>query len=204
MSLLSGKSILAAMNAKSVDERIVITPFFSPGLQIREGAASIDLRLGCRFSVARKHRLEDARPIDEAASHPRRWVTEYYVAFGNNFVLHPRQFVLGTTLEWLHLPAKYGGYILGRSSYGRRGLIIATATGVHPSYSGVLTLELTNVAEIPLVIRPGQPICQLFIHEVLGAVHDKPDVSAFLASFKGLPGEIKSDEITDFLKGLGE
>lgn len=86
---------------------------------------------------------------------------------GDYFVLHPRQFVLGETLEWIHLPADLAAFVTSRSSWGRDGLIIATATGVHPGYSGILTLELTNLGEIPLRLYPGLSVAQLFIFEVL-------------------------------------
>lgn len=69
---------------------------------------------------------------------------------GDFFVLHPRQFVLGETIEWVHLPVDLSAYVLGHSSWGRDGLVIATATGVHPGYSGIITLELSNIGEISL------------------------------------------------------
>ena len=61
-------------------------------------------------------------------------------------------------------------YVVGRSSWGRDGLIIATATGVHPGYSGIITLEISNVGEIPIYLYPGLSIAQLFIQEVTPGV----------------------------------
>lgn len=92
----------------------------------------------------------------------------HYVPFGGTYILHPRSFVLGITLEWLRLPRKLAGSVIGKSSWGRRGLVIATATGVHPGFTGCLTLELTNVGEIPIEISPGMLICQLSLHRVEG------------------------------------
>ena len=57
-------------------------------------------------------------------------------------------------------------YVVGRSSWGRLGLIVATAIGVHPGFAGPLTLELRNLGETPLRLYPGQPIAQLFFHPV--------------------------------------
>src|SRR6185295_230400 len=102
----------------------------------------------------------------------------HYVSFGSRFILHPRNFVLGVTLEWIRLPNDLAGYVIGRSSWGRRGLIIATAVGVHPGFTGCLTLELTNVGEIPIAIKPGMTICQLFLHTVLSD-SDEVDKSPF-------------------------
>jgi dCTP deaminase len=75
---------------------------------------------------------------------------QHFVPFGQKFVLHPGRFALGSTLEWLRLPATMSGYVTGKSSLGRHGLIIETAAGIHPSFSGCLTLELANVGEVPL------------------------------------------------------
>src|SRR5262249_35032475 len=132
------------------------------------GAASIDLRLGTWFSVPRPNRTGILRIFDESEKSTTAEVARtknHYVPFGGQFVLHPRNFVLGVTLEWIRLPSTLGGYIVGRSSWGRRGLVIATASGVHPGFSGCLTLELTNLGEIPIEIRPGMPVSQLFLHQ---------------------------------------
>jgi len=84
----------------------------------------------------------------------------HYVHFGKEYFLHPRCFVLGVTLEWFKLPSWLGAYVIGKSSWGRRGLLIATASGVHPGFTGCITLEITNVAEVPIAIRPGMMIGQ--------------------------------------------
>ncbi len=92
----------------------------------------------------------------------------HYVPFGKPFVLHPMTFVLAATLEWIRLPKSLAAYVVGKSSWGRCGLIIATATGVHPGFFGCITLELSNVGEIPIEVKPGYPICQLFVHTLEG------------------------------------
>jgi len=118
----------------------------------------------------------------------------HYVPFGDSYFLHPRSFVLGTTLEWVRLPRDLAAYVVGRSSWGRRGLIIATATGVHPGFTGCITLELTNVGEIPIAIKPGMAVCQLFFHEVSGPEAAGGDRSQFAASRKPTVGRINADE----------
>ena len=150
------------------NDPFAITP--APDLDVlrRSGAASIDLRLGCWFVSLRKARIPVLDISGEAGGYPSeaKLSKTHYVPFGKDFILHPRDFVLGITLEWIRLPTDLSGYVIGRSSWGRRGLIIATATGVHPGFTGCLTLELSNVGEIPVAIRPGTAICQLFLHEV--------------------------------------
>lgn len=139
--------------------------------------ASIDLRLGRWFLslrqssttaiplVASEHMKEiaeaDGHSFTDIESRPSR---ETFVAFGKNFVLHPGSFVLGATLEWIRVPSTLSGYVTGKSSLGRHGLVIEAAAGVHPRFSGCLTLELANTGEVPLQLFPGMVICQLFLH----------------------------------------
>lgn len=78
--------------------------------------------------------------------------------------------MLGATLEWIRLPKNLSGFLTGKSSLGRRGLIIETAAGVHPGFSGWLTLEITNVGEVPIELKPGMEICQLFLHRTTKSV----------------------------------
>jgi dCTP deaminase len=202
MSVLSGEAIRKALAPETPnDQRLIITPFFDPEEQIDLGAASVDLRLGCRFSATKRRQIS-VLPAYSQEVHPRQLVDEYYVPLGTPFVLHPQHFVLGTTLEWIRLPACLAGYVLGRSTHGRRGLVIATATGVHPGYSGVLTLELTNVGEIPIEIVPGQAICQLFLHDVKEWEEQNVDLSSFLGSLHPSLGVLKPDKITEFFDSL--
>ncbi len=135
--------------------------------QLRKNlTASIDLRLGRWFRTMRRTKLTSLRAgdvrMEEAISR------EHYVKFNDHFVLHPGQFVLGVTLEWLNLPINLSGYVVGKSSLGRRGLIIETAAGIHPGFTGCLTLELANVGSTPIELSPGMQICQVFFHKVEG------------------------------------
>lgn len=127
-------------------------------------------------------------------------LTKYhYVAFGESYYLHPGSFALGVTLEWIRLRADLAGYVIGKSSWGRRGLIIATATGVHPGFKGCLTLELTNVGEIPIAIKPGMKICQLFLHRVETRPEEYKNESQFLGLRKPILGRVKMDDIAQKL-----
>jgi len=80
-------------------------------------------------------------------------------------MLHPNQFIIGSTLEYIKLPNDVFAHIIGRSSWGRLGLIIATATLIHPGFAGVVTLELTNVGEVPISLFPGLRIAQISFHK---------------------------------------
>ncbi len=184
------------------DDPFVITPKPDIDALQQSGAASVDLRLGCWFGVVRHSRIS----VFDCFSDPADVPTEAsrmllrYVPFGREFVLHPRNFILGGTLEWIRLSSDLTGYVTGKSSWGRYGLIIATATGVHPGFSGCLTLELTNVGEVPIAIRPGTAICQMFLHQV-GGTSAHVDKSRFVGSRRPSLGSITLD---DRAKKLGE
>jgi len=147
---------------------LVISPTTDLEALRRDGGASIDLRLGTWFLTmkARRYPLLDIYTHEDRAPQPGDLTNRYYVPFGEKFILHPRSFVLAATLEWLRLPQTLAGMVTGKSSWGRRGLIIETAPGIHPGFTGCLTLELSNVGEIPIAISPGTKICQLFLHKL--------------------------------------
>ena len=144
------------------------------------GATSIDLRLGRWFKSFKQTRVESvslAPTSPDPSSNQRDGSSrtrQHFVPFRDRFVLHPGRFVLGATLEWLRLPSTMSGYVTGMSSLGRHGLIIETAAGIHPGFSGCLTLELANIGEVPLSIYPGMQICQVFFHRIEGHISEDP------------------------------
>lgn len=151
------------------DTWLVITPLLNPTAQLRDQDASVDLRLASLFVVPNRAQLESLDPLAaDYADRKEQYMDRIFVPIGREFVLHPRHFALAQTLEWIKLPKNLGAYVVGKSSWGREGLIVATATGVHPGWSGPLTLELTNLGEIPLLLRPGLAYVQLFLHLVSG------------------------------------
>jgi len=165
-------------NSPDTQDPLIIVP--QPDLnKIREHPqASIDLRLGTWFSQSRQTRTGVLKVGADDFIEP---VTTF-VPFGKSFFLHPRAFVLAITLEWICLPGDISAYVVGKSSWGRAGLIIATATGVHPGYKGCLTLELSNLGDMPIEMRPGMSICQLFLHRIEAIGDSKADSSVLGAS----------------------
>jgi dCTP deaminase len=120
--------------------------------------ASVDLRLGDSFRVFHNHR---ASAID--LRDPPSGLTEEVVLEGEeSFVIHPGEFCLGRTLEWVELPDDIVARIEGKSSIGRLGLIVhATAGFCDPGWKGTLTLELNNLTRVPIKLYPGLLIAQL-------------------------------------------
>lgn len=130
----------------------------------KKRTASLDLRLGRWFRTMRQTKVTSLKAGDERTEESIS--REHYVKFNDYFVLHPGQFVLGITLEWLNFPIDLSGYVVGKSSWSRRGLIIETAAGIHPGFTGCLTLELANVGSTPVELSPGMQVCQIFFHNV--------------------------------------
>jgi dCTP deaminase len=182
--------------------RLSIVP--SPDLNelTTAGDASVDLRLG-RWIVELRHSRASSLAVTKSATRQSRWEVEvnevyrlsryHFVPFGDRFILHPGRFVLGSTLEWLALPPSLAAFVTGKSSWGRRGLIIETAVGIHPRFSGCLTLEIANVGEVPLELTPGVEICQVFFHRI---TETKSRVaSQFSGKRRPVFGIIKKDRI---------
>jgi dCTP deaminase len=121
--------------------------------------ASIDLRLGDTFRVFHNH----LAPLIDLRDGPPKGLTEEVTATPEDgFVIHPGEFCLGRTEEWVELPNDVVARIEGKSSLGRLGLIVhATAGFIDPGWKGTLTLELNNLTRVPIKLYPGNLIAQL-------------------------------------------
>src|SRR5919107_438393 len=149
-SVLSDGTILRFVQ----DGRIRIDPWDPAMLQ----PASVDLRAGNTFRVFHNHR---AAAID-LAEPPTNLTEQISITDAEPFVIHPGEFCLGRTLEWVELPDDVVARIEGKSSLGRLGLIVhATAGFCDPGWRGTLTLELNNLTRVPIKLYPGLLIAQL-------------------------------------------
>lgn len=171
----SREEILRRIGLPSDDpEQLVVTPLIDPDHRVQD--ATIDLRLGTEFIVTKRSKITSLDPLEERESQGSK-ILEYqekiHVNIGSRFILHPHQFVLGGTFEYLKMPVDMLAYVLGRSSWGRVGLVIATATVVHPSYAGIITLELTNVGDTPIALYPGIRVAQLAFHQIFMTNEEK-------------------------------
>ena len=140
---------------------LAISPILDPSRQIGEG--SIDITLGTRFIASQRSQVAKIDPKTLTPEEIRKFQKAEVVPFGRELTLHAKHFLLGCTFEFIALPSDLCGFVLSRSSYGRAGLLIATATYVHPCWQGCLTLELENLGEVPIVLRPGSLIGQLVL-----------------------------------------
>ncbi len=157
------------------------------------GEAAVNLRLGRWFLTLRQSSETHLKATPGGPSNENKFSKKYFVPFGEPFILHPNRFVLASTLEWIRLPVNYAAFVVGKSTLGRRGIIIETAAGVHPGFSGCLTLEIANVGEVPVELVSGMLICQLFFHSLTG------DLSASQTSLAGQRkprlGKLRDDPI---------
>ena len=122
---------------------------------------SIDLKLGNTFLVAVRASVPFVSARNPGQS--RQLFSEVRCAPDDRLIIQPRQFVLAATMEYICLPADLCGFLQSRSTYGRLGLISATATYVTAGFKGCPTLEISNVGEVPVEVYPGDPICQLVL-----------------------------------------
>lgn len=148
--ILSDRSIKEGI----ADGRIVITPYDESLVQ----PASIDIRLDGRFRVFRNYRYSciDPKALQED-------LTELIeVGPDEPFIVHPGEFILGNTVERIKLGDDLVARLEGKSSLGRLGLIVhATAGYVDPGFEGNITLELSNVANLPIRLYPGMKVGQI-------------------------------------------
>ena len=165
-SVLSGTEIKGRMQ-NNFPAKLVITPILNADQQIPDHAAAVDLRLGPQFIVAKRSHFSDIDARDsETLTSVYQSQEHFDVGMEGEIVIHPQQFLLAATLEYLRIPMDLTGSVIGRSSWGRIGLIIATATAVHPGFTGCLTLELQNLGDTPIVLHPGTRIAQIAFYKV--------------------------------------
>jgi dCTP deaminase len=190
VSVLSDHDIAALL----ASGRVKVEPYDAADLQ----PSSIDLHLDRSFRVFRNNRYAF---IDVRAPQPD--LTELLnVADEEPFVLHPGEFVLGQTLEWVELPNDLVARLEGKSSLGRLGLLIHSTAGyVDPGWKGKLTLELSNVAKLPIALYFGMKIGQISFFEMSSPV-DRPYGSSGLGSkYQGQSEPTASAYFEDFEKG---
>ena len=185
--ILSDRSIREAL----ADGRVVVDPLDEACIQ----PSSIDLHVDSQFRVFANSRYPY---IDVQREMPD--LTELVeVADGEPFILHPGEFVLGSTLERVALPDDLVARLEGKSSLGRLGLLIHSTAGyVDPGWDGYLTLELSNVANLPITIYPGMKIGQISFFRLTTAA-DAPYGSDEAGSkYQGQRGPTPSRFFRDF------
>lgn len=155
--------LLVAGDAEDPNGRMVVTPLHHDSVQ----DAAIDLRLGPDFIVFRHSATTAFDPLAEGEPDPRTMQERVHKSWGERFILHPQELVLASTLEYIVLPEHVAAQVLTRSSYGRLGLLTATAVQVQPGSRGCITLELVNQGETPIALSPAARVAQLMLWSVV-------------------------------------
>lgn len=143
--------------------RIKITP--KPKYETQLGSCMIDLQLGNVYRVFNHSKTPYLDP-----QNPKTLAditTEIKVGEGEAFTLHPGEFILAITREYIEMPDDLMGRLEGRSSIGRLGVVVhSTAATIDAGFRGNITLELANMGRIPVMLYPGMRICSLSFDEL--------------------------------------
>ena len=187
MSVLSDRDIRAAVEAGQVR----IDPWDADCLQ----PSSVDLHLDREFRVFRNNRYPF---IDVRQAQPD--LTELVsITDEDPFILHPGEFALGSTYEIVSLPSDIAGRLEGKSSLGRLGLLTHSTAGfIDPGFSGHVTLELSNVATLPIKLWPGMKIGQLCLFRLSSPAEHPYGSAVYGSRYQGQRGPTPSRSFQGF------
>jgi len=172
-----GMSFLPDHKLSEYGERL-IQPFRQECVE----PASIDLHLSDEFLVPD---ISNVRCVD--LDDPIDFMRRVEVGI-EGYVLHPGEFILGVTEERVTLPANIVGKIEGKSSLGRLGLMVHVTAGfIDPGFRGPVTLEMKNLLQVPIVLRPGKKICQIAF-----ALMDAPALNPYKGRYQDSKGVVAS------------
>lgn len=173
--------------------RVKLDPY-DPGLV---QPSSIDVRLDRFFRVFENHKYPH---IDPAAEQPD--LTRLVETDGKEaFILHPGEFVLASTYEMVSLPDDIASRLEGKSSLGRLGLLTHSTAGfIDPGFSGHVTLELSNVATLPIKLYPGMKIGQLCMFQLSSSAEHPYGSAVYGSRYQGQRGPTPSRAHQNFIR----
>jgi dCTP deaminase len=173
------------------DGRLGLEPFDEAMVQ----PSSVDVRLDRFFRVFNNTRYTHIDPRQQQDD-----LTTLVEAVGDEpFVLHPGEFVLGSTFEAVRLPDDLAGRLEGKSSLGRLGLLTHSTAGfIDPGFEGHITLELSNVANLPITLWPGMKIGQLCLFRLSSAAENPYGSAAAGSRYQGQRGPTPSRAYLNF------
>jgi dCTP deaminase len=185
--LLSDRDIRAEIAAN----RVGVEPFEEAMIQ----PSSVDVRLDKFFRVFENHKYSVIDPSTEQAE-----LTREVIAEGDEpFILHPGEFVLASTYEVITLPDDIAGRLEGKSSLGRLGLLTHSTAGfIDPGFSGHITLELSNVANLPVKLFPGMKIGQLCLIKLSSPAEHPYGSEKYGSRYQGQRGPTASRSFKNF------
>jgi dCTP deaminase len=157
--------------------------------------SSMDVRLDRFFRLFDNHKYAYIDPREEQAD-----LTQLVeVAADEAFILHPGEFVLGSTYEYVSLPDNIAARLEGKSSLGRLGLLTHSTAGfVDPGFTGHVTLELANVSNLPIKLWPGMKVGQLCFFQLSSACETPYGSAKYLSRYLGQRGPTASRSFMNF------
>lgn len=171
--------------------RVVLEPYHPAMIQ----PSSIDVRLDRYFRLFDNHKYPVIDPAEDQPDLTRL----VQVDPGEAFVLHPGEFVLGSTFEAVTLPDDVAARLEGKSSLGRLGLLTHSTAGfIDPGFTGHVTLELSNVATLPIKLWPGMKIGQLCFFRLSSAAEHPYGSSVYGSRYQGQRGPTASRSFQGF------
>ena len=171
--------------------RVKVEPFDAAMLQ----PSSVDVRLDRFFRVFENHKYSVIDPAAEQNDLTRA----VEVAANEEFILHPGEFVLASTYEVITLPDDVAGRLEGKSSLGRLGLLTHSTAGfIDPGFSGHITLELSNVANLPVKLYPGMKIGQLCLFRLSSPSENPYGSEKYGSRYQGQRGPTASKSWLNF------
>jgi len=171
--------------------RILVEPYEPALMQ----PSSLDVRVDRLFRVFRNSRY----PYIDVKQEQEELTELVRVEGDHPFVLHPGEFVLGSTLERVRLPDDLVARLEGKSSLGRLGLLIHSTAGfIDPGWDGHVTLELSNVATLPITIYPGMKIGQISFMQMTEPAANPYGSSTLGSKYKGQEGPTPSRYFKNF------
>ncbi len=157
--------------------------------------SSIDVRLDRLFRTFENHKYAHIDPAEDQPELTR----EVAVTADEPFILHPGEFVLGSTYEVISLPDDIAGRLEGKSSLGRLGLLTHSTAGfIDPGFSGHVTLELSNVATLPIKLWPGMKIGQLCLFRLESPAEHPYGSAVYGSRYQGQRGPTPSKAYLNF------
>ncbi|NLC98680.1 MAG: dCTP deaminase [Actinomycetales bacterium] len=187
--LLSDRDILDQVNRS----RVQLDPFDPSMIQ----PSSIDVRLDRLFRVFDNHKYPHIDPAVDQSDLTR----EVDVDPSEAFVLHPGEFVLGSTFEFVTLPDDVAARLEGKSSLGRLGLMTHSTAGfIDPGFGGHITLELANVATLPIKLYPGMKIGQLCFFQLTSPAENPYGSAKYGSRYQGQRGPTPSRSHANFYR----
>ncbi len=180
--ILLTSEIIKRLNKDELNERIIIAPYLH---EEQIGRDSIDIRLSGDLYVPSKIKASYLNLLEpEKFSKKSEKIRKHIkLDYGESFTIHPGEFIIADSFEYICLPNNITANLQGRSSWGRLGLVVhATAGIVHPSFQGILTFELSNLGPIPIKLYPLMRIAQLVFYYGTGECSDELRKSQFDSS----------------------